>query len=94
MYEELYFDDEQTLSTSHPKLRAAYHRPYSLAEVRHAISQLEKMVNEPEDVLRRKLREIVPEFHSLSERTDEKAAAPDSSEKSQEYGEHKMKTCA
>lgn len=96
LYEELYFDDEQTLSTSHPKLRAAYHRPYSLAEVRHAIAQLENMVNEPEDVLRRKLREIVPEFHSPSERADEKAVAPasDSSEKGKEHGEHKAKTCA
>ena len=34
LYEELYFEDEQTLPTSHPKVRAAYHRPYSLAEVR------------------------------------------------------------
>ena len=33
LYEELYFDDEETLPTSHPKLRAAYHRPYTLAEV-------------------------------------------------------------
>ncbi len=43
LYEELYFDDEQTLPTSHPKLRAAYHRPYSLAEVRRAIAQLERL---------------------------------------------------
>ncbi|MEN6457571.1 MAG: nucleoside-diphosphate sugar epimerase/dehydratase [Thermoguttaceae bacterium] len=64
LYEELYFDDEQTLPTSHPKLRAAYHRPYSLAEVRHAIAQLERVVNSPEELLRRKLREIVPEFNS------------------------------
>ncbi len=45
LYEELYFDDEQTLPTSHPKLRAAYHRPYSLAEVRRAIAQLERLLN-------------------------------------------------
>ena len=44
LYEELYFDDEQTLPTSHPKLRAAYHRPYSLAEVRRAIAQLERLL--------------------------------------------------
>ena len=30
LYEELYFDDEETLPTAHPKLRAAYHRPYTL----------------------------------------------------------------
>ncbi len=38
LYEELYFEDEQTLPTSHPKVRAAYHRPYSLAEVRRAVA--------------------------------------------------------
>ena len=59
LYEELYFDDEQTLPTSHPKVRAAYHRPYTLAEVREGISQLERLVdNVPEDVLRRKLHEL------------------------------------
>jgi FlaA1/EpsC-like NDP-sugar epimerase len=67
LYEELYFEDEQTLPTSHPKLRAAYHRPYLLDEVRRATAQLETLLDEPEDVLRRKLHEIVPEFQSLSE---------------------------
>jgi FlaA1/EpsC-like NDP-sugar epimerase len=62
LYEELYFDDEQTLPTSHPKLRAAYHRPYSLAEVRQTVGELERLLNEPNDSLRRKLREIIPEF--------------------------------
>jgi FlaA1/EpsC-like NDP-sugar epimerase len=62
LYEELYFDDEQTLPTSHPKLRAAYHRPYSLTEVRRSITTLERLLGEPEDVLRRKLRDVVPEF--------------------------------
>ena len=63
LYEELYFEDEQTLPTSHRKL-AAYHRPYSLLEVRRAIAQLEHLLGEPEEVLRRKLHQIVPEFHS------------------------------
>lgn len=74
LYEELYFDDEQTLSTSHPKLRAAYHRPYALAEVRRAIATLERLVNEPEELLRRKLREIVPEFTSPSGHAEEKGS--------------------
>jgi FlaA1/EpsC-like NDP-sugar epimerase len=72
LYEELYFDDEQTLPTSHPKLRAAYHRPYALAEVRRAIAQLERLVTEPDDLLRRKLREIVPEFNPPSGHAEEK----------------------
>jgi FlaA1/EpsC-like NDP-sugar epimerase len=75
LYEELYFDDEQTLPTSHPKLRAAYHRPYSLTEVRRAIGQLESMVNDPEQVLRRRLREIVPEFNSPCDDANANGAA-------------------
>ncbi|MFZ1933561.1 MAG: nucleoside-diphosphate sugar epimerase/dehydratase [Thermoguttaceae bacterium] len=72
LYEELYFDDEETLPTSHPKLRAAYHRPYALAEVHRAIAQLERIMGDPEELLRRKLREIVPEFTSPSGHADEK----------------------
>jgi FlaA1/EpsC-like NDP-sugar epimerase len=67
LYEELYFEDEQTLPTPHPKLRAAYHRPYALDEVRRAIVQLERLISEPEEVIRRRLHEIVPEFKSLSD---------------------------
>jgi FlaA1/EpsC-like NDP-sugar epimerase len=62
LFEELYFDDEQTLPTSHPKVLAAYHRPYSLAEVRLAIAQLEAILHEPDGVIRQKLHEIVPEY--------------------------------
>ena len=62
LYEELYFDDEETLPTAHPKLRAAYHRPYTLAEVRETIAALQKLIHSPPDVIRRKLHEIVVEF--------------------------------
>jgi FlaA1/EpsC-like NDP-sugar epimerase len=72
LYEELYFDDEQTLPTSHSKLRAAYHRPYALDEVRRAIGQLERLITEPDELLRRKLREIVPEFNPPSGHAEEK----------------------
>ncbi|NLF09828.1 MAG: hypothetical protein GX594_17890, partial [Pirellulaceae bacterium] len=57
--------------TSHPKLRAAYHRPYSLVEVRRAIAQLQRLVNDPEELLRRKLHEIVPEFISPQDENGE-----------------------
>ena len=67
LYEELYFEDEQTLPTSHTKVRAAYHRPYSLAEVRRALVQLDRLVCEPDALLRRKLHEIVPEFNASSD---------------------------
>ena len=73
LYEELYFDEEQTLPTSHPKLRAAYHRPYTLTEVSRDITQLQQLLHEPQELLRRKLREIVPEYVPPVE---EVAAAP------------------
>ncbi len=62
LYEELYFTDEQTLPTSHPKVRAAYHRPFSLPEVRRSLEELAELVNGPEEPLRRALHQIVPEW--------------------------------
>lgn len=62
LYEELYFEDEQTLPTAHPKVRAAYHRPFQIEEVRAAIADLEASIYAPENVLREKLRRIVPEY--------------------------------
>ncbi|MGD0896518.1 MAG: nucleoside-diphosphate sugar epimerase/dehydratase [Thermoguttaceae bacterium] len=70
LYEELYFDDEETLPTSHPKLRAACHRPYSLDEVRQAIDELRALIHAPEAVIRGKLHELVPEY------AEEAAGAP------------------
>ena len=62
LYEELYFDDEETLPTAHPKLRAAYHRPYTLPEVRQTIAQLQELIHAPEAELRQKLCEVVEEY--------------------------------
>ena len=62
LYEELYFDDEETVPTAHPKLRAANHRPYTLAEVRAVIGCLQQLIHEPDDTIRKKLHEIVAEY--------------------------------
>lgn len=62
LYEELYFDEETTLPTAHPKVRAAYHRPYGLSEVRAALAELEGFYGESAKDLRAKLRRLVPEF--------------------------------
>ncbi len=62
LYEELYFDDEETLPTAHPKLRAAYHRPFTLPEVRQTIAQLQELIHAPEEELRSKLCEVVEEY--------------------------------
>jgi len=62
LYEELYFDDEETLPTAHPKLRAAYHRPFTLPEVRQTIAELQELIHAPEEELRNKLCEVVEEY--------------------------------
>lgn len=71
LFEELYFDEEESLETSHPKVRAAYHRSYSVAEVLASIEQLGQLLHCPDSQVRRKLKEIVPEYtppaeHSLN----------------------------
>jgi FlaA1/EpsC-like NDP-sugar epimerase len=62
LYEELYFDDEETMPTAHPKLRAAHHRPYALAEVRAMLVELEALVLAPDEEIRGKLCEVVHEY--------------------------------
>ncbi len=62
LYEELYFDEEKSLPTSHPKLRAACHRPYAIAEVLAAIASLEHVLDAPDARVRQRLKEIVPEY--------------------------------
>jgi FlaA1/EpsC-like NDP-sugar epimerase len=62
LYEQLYFEDEETLSTNHPKLRAAYHRPYAVEDVRHEVAELSDLAGRPEMCVCSQLRRFVPEF--------------------------------
>ncbi len=62
LYEELYFEDEETLETSHPKLRAAYHRPCTFDEARDHLAQLVEMAQRRNGCIVAKLRELVPEY--------------------------------
>ena len=62
LHEELYFDDEETLPTSHKKLRAASHRSQSAMDVDLMVIELKQLVDQPEAVLRERLHELVPEY--------------------------------
>ena len=64
LYEELYFDDEQRLATNHPKVFCALHRPTTLADAEAVIDGLVDVIDEREDVVRSRLRELVPEYAS------------------------------
>ncbi|MHB0956078.1 MAG: polysaccharide biosynthesis protein [Pirellulaceae bacterium] len=60
--EELYFEQEQTMETNHPKLQIAYHRPLSADDVRRDIASIARLCHGPEESIRRKLGELIPEF--------------------------------
>jgi FlaA1/EpsC-like NDP-sugar epimerase len=73
LFEELYFDDEERLPTGHSKVFSARHRPVEAAAVESIYEELESVVDESPDVVRAKLREVLPEY-VMSEAND--AAAP------------------
>jgi FlaA1/EpsC-like NDP-sugar epimerase len=64
LYEELYFEDEEMQPTPHSKVFVAYHRPYQLAEVREAIDELSAIAHESPILLRKKIKDLVPEYES------------------------------
>jgi FlaA1/EpsC-like NDP-sugar epimerase len=85
LFEELYFDDERTLPTPHPKLRVAYHRSFALEEVEHLFDELREVAEATEnEFAHRRLRELLPEFAvSVSEeRTESRSESPESSPRS------------
>ena len=62
LYEELYFDDERRMTTSHPKVFCAMHRPAELAEVESLLDNLREVIDEPPGVVRARLRDLVPDY--------------------------------
>ncbi len=77
LYEELYFDDEQMLTTTHPKLFAAYHRTFELQDVRKAIDELAALVHGSPDELRRRIKRWVPEYQISEDGESAQPASPD-----------------
>jgi FlaA1/EpsC-like NDP-sugar epimerase len=62
LYEELYFDSEKAIRTSHPKLRCASHRRFDWNVVNVQIQELLSMFNSPVLEIQEKLLEIVEEY--------------------------------
>ena len=60
--EELYFEEEQRVSTPHPKVFCARHRPAELAAVEGLLEALREVLDEPADAIRARLQELVPEY--------------------------------
>jgi FlaA1/EpsC-like NDP-sugar epimerase len=85
LYEELYFHDEQMLPTPHAKVSVAYHRPYDLREVRRTMEELSMLVNAEPEMIRERIRSLVPEYASSKlpealEKSRQMALAPGPSE--------------
>ncbi|MCL4113636.1 UNVERIFIED_CONTAM: hypothetical protein GTU68_049263 [Idotea baltica] len=62
LYEELYFDNEATLPTEHPKIRAAWHRPVNYKEQLNAVSELRTVENASREDVIQLLCDLIPEF--------------------------------
>lgn len=83
LHEQLNSDEEETLETAHSKVRAAYHRPWSLTEVRRSFSAFEEWLDDSDEVIRTKLQEMTidrptvgrPAFGSESSAKDSRRAA-------------------
>ena len=68
LYEELYFDDERRLPTPHPKVFCAMHRPAELSEIEGILEELREAIDDPPDLVRRRLRKLVPEYDREQEK--------------------------
>jgi FlaA1/EpsC-like NDP-sugar epimerase len=62
LYEELYFDDERRVSTKHPKVFCAMHRPADMATVEAMFEELGDVIDESPEAVRARLRDVVPEY--------------------------------
>ncbi len=60
LYEELYSDHEQHLPTNHDKIMTAVGQPRRLLEVLHDINELRDLLEEPNEIVKAALAEIIP----------------------------------
>jgi FlaA1/EpsC-like NDP-sugar epimerase len=74
LYEELYDASETHQQTTHPKIMVAASAQRHLLEVIHDIGHLESLVDEPNEVLKAALREVIPMHDSLEVPTVRAAA--------------------
>lgn len=77
LFEELYFHEETSLETQHPKIRAAFHRPIMLSEVNHNIAELKTVIHAKRETVYQKLREFIPDFCPAAMTDNEPVLAQD-----------------
>ncbi|MBX3423864.1 MAG: polysaccharide biosynthesis protein [Pirellulaceae bacterium] len=79
LYEELYFDEEHSLATAHPKIFAAYHRQFPVDEVSECIQDFVDSIYTQADSQRfiAMFQEAIPEFrHSAPHGVRGESAKP------------------
>ncbi len=62
LYEELYFETETRIETEQKKIFAANHRQFNLDEIQAQLDELLSMLDAPQDKIRERLAEFVPEY--------------------------------
>jgi len=77
LFEELYFDDEHTISTQHKKVRAAYPRDYQGEPILGGVQRLISLVDGDARILRQEIATLVPSYRDAQTM---KAATPAGSE--------------
>jgi len=70
LFEELYFDDERRVATRHPKVFCAMHRPSDLLAVESVLEDLTEVLEDKPEVVRARLRDLVPEYASPEHASD------------------------
>ncbi len=76
LYEELYMDSEQMLSTPHPKLRVAYHQSFASEELDESLDELRELVESTDDAVREKLVELAIDYHPQGTPQEKPAGTP------------------
>jgi len=74
LYEELRFDEEELLPTSHAKVQVAYHRPYEEDAPSRFVPELRAVLHS-NSLLVAKIRELVPEYQQTVEGPEPAEAA-------------------
>lgn len=75
LFEELYFEDENTLATNHSKVRTAYHRFFEYSSVCQMIEEIKTLVDKNDNEIRRRLQKFVPEYLHESSQQEESVRA-------------------
>ena len=62
LYEELYYENEESLPTKHDQILTSYSRVYSMGEVKSQVNELVEMAYKSPGRIRSTMKKLIPEF--------------------------------